>query len=208
MRLSLSLLCSLLLLSTSAAAEVFTGRGGLHFSLSRGSVSSPEDSDLEVTSTGVLAKYGVKRSSRGGNYEAQEVTALGEPYDLKDAAGGKWRMWIRTALDQVVSVEIIRAPRRMAKTDRVFNAVAVTIDGAQAHPTFSQLVLFANGTYLFGRVRGKYKYDEGGVTLDGTPGQWGRGAYTLNSDGLIFRFSRGHVVYEVKYEQQVNVAVR
>jgi hypothetical protein len=44
--------------------------------------------------------------------------------------------------------------------------------------------------------------DEGGVTLDGVPGQWGRAAYTVNGDGLVFRFNRGQLTFEVKYELQ------
>jgi hypothetical protein len=196
-----------LLFALPASAEIFTGQNGLIFSLARGTVSSPDDADLEVTSRTVSAKHGIKRSSRSGNFQKQEVAVLGEAYDLKDAAGGKWRMWLRTVVGQVVEVELVRvAPA--PKTDRAYRAVAVSIDGLQAEPTFSPLTLLADGSYRFGTVRGRYVTDEGGVTLDGVPGQWGRAAYTINGDGLIFRFVRGHAVYIVKYERLVNVASR
>ena len=208
MRLPISLFVAAVLLATPAFAEVFTVREELHFSLSRGSVTSPEDQDLWVTSRGVSAKYGIKRAGREGDFELQEVTVLGEPYELKDAAGGRWRMWIRTGLGNLIEVELIRANRPAPTMDRTFRAVSVSIDGAQAEPTFSQLTLFADGSYQYGTVRGHYQANEGGVTLDGTPAQWGRAAYTVNGDGLTFRFRRGLFVFEVKYEQLVNVANR
>lgn len=207
MRLSIPLLAALLL-AFPASAEVFTGNRGVFFSLSRASVSSPEDADLEVTSHRVAAKYGVKRSSRKGAFQDREIAALGEPYDLKDAAGGKWRMWIRSVAGETVAVELLRVPKPGRSVDRKFRAVAVTIDGMQAQPTFADLTLFANGSYRLGTNRGRYQPDEGGVTFDGVPGQWGRAAYSVNADGLIFRFIRGRLFFEVRYEQQVNVASR
>jgi hypothetical protein len=208
MRLPIALFAAATLLAAPASAEVFTAPQGFHFSLSRGSVSSPEDADLQVTPLGVTAKYGVRRVSRGGAFDKQEVAVLGEAYDLKDAAGGKWRMWIRTAYEKKVEVELIRVRRPAPAADRIYRAVAVTIDGMQAEPTFSALTLFADGSYRLGTGRGRYELDEGGVILDGVPRQWGRGAFAVNGEGLIFRFIRGQLAYEVKYEQQVNVALR
>lgn len=206
--MKIPLFAAVLLLASPAAAEIFTGQDGLHFSLARASLSSPEDADLQVTSRGVFAPHGVKRTSRGGGFEPVEVAVLGEPYDLKDAAGGKWRMWIRTAVGKVVEIELLRVVKPAPRMERTFRAVAVTIDGMQADPTFAALTLFTDGSYRMGTVRGRFTVDEGGVTLDGVPSQWGRAAYTVNGDGLIFRFVRGRAVYVVKYEQQVNVAVR
>ncbi len=202
------LLAAAVVLTTSASAEVFSATDNLHFSLTRGTLSSPEDADLDVTAYGVTAKYGVKRASREGEFSNKEVAVFGEPYDVKDAAGGKWRLWIKSAEGKRVQVEILRARRPATRSDRTYKAVAVTIDGTQAEPTFSQLTLLADGTYRFGKVFGRYVLDEGGVTLDGVPGYWGRAAYTLDGEGLMFRFNRGQLLFEVKYELQTrpNVA--
>ncbi len=208
MRPAAALLAALVLLATPAAAEVFSGSNGLHLSLERAAAAAPEDADLEVTAFGIKAKNGIKRASREGGFEQSEVTVLGEPYDLKDAAGNSWRMWVKTAEGKLIVIELIRARRPGPLTERHYQSVAVTIDGAQSEPTFAELTLLPDGTYRYGTVRGRYTSDEGGVTLDGVPGTWGRATYSVNGDGLIFRFNRGRLVFEVRYEQRVNVAAR
>jgi hypothetical protein len=207
MRLSILLLAAVALRATPVAAEVFRGAEGVFFSLSREMVTNPADAELSVTAEGVSAKYGIKRSRRGGDFEKQEVTAFGEPYDLKDRGGGRWRMWIRSAAGKVIEIELLRLHPLVKKADRVFHVVAVTIDGLRAEPTFAPLTLRGDGSYRLGTVRGRYRLDEKGVTLDGIPATWGRGAYTVNKDGLTFRFLRGHIVYEVKYHQRRDARV-
>lgn len=207
MRLSIPLLAALSL-ATPAVAEVFTGKDSISFSLARGSVSAPEDADLEVTAMGVTAKHGIKRANSGEGFSTQAVPVLDEPFDLKDASGGKWRMWIRTGVGALIQIELVRArgPAPQIHRERVYRSVAISIDGQQADPTFPQLTLLPNGGYRLGLARGKYQLDEGGVTLDGVPAQWGRATYTVNGEGLVFRFIRGHALYEVRYELSVNLA--
>ena len=201
MRVPFLLLAAGVLLAAPAEAELFTAPQGLSFSLARGTPSSREEADLEVTARGIWARHGIKRASRTGAPATREVAVLGEPYELTDGAGGKWRLWLRAAQGERVEVELVRARPPAPLGDRVFRAVAVTIDGLPAEPTFAPLTLFADGRYRLGTGRGRYALDEAGVTLDGVPGSWGRASYAVNGEGLVFRFLRGQVAWEVRYER-------
>ena len=111
-------------------------------------------------------------------------------------------MWVTSASEEKVNVELIRA-RPTALVDRVFQAAGVTIDGAPSEPTLEQLTLYTDGTYLLGTTVGRYHRSEEGITLDGAPAQWGRGAYAVNGQGLVFNYYRGLLVFQVRYEEQV-----
>ena len=66
----------------------------------------------------------------------------------------------------------------------------------------------ADGRYRLGTARGSFVQDEAGVSLDGVPAQWGRGAFTVDSAGLTFRFLRGVAQWEEKYERAPSLATR
>lgn len=196
--LSFALLCA-----ASARAELFVSHTGfVHFNLIRGQPSSIENADLHVSANGVWSKAGLRRAGRRDDFHQLEITALDEPYDVLDTAGGRWRMWIRTAEGRVIEIELVRQrPARHAFFPaEAFEVASITIRGARAANTFARLVLFPDGRYTLGGARGRYTRDERGVTLDGVPG-WGRAAYTLEGDGLVFRFERGPLDYEVRYQQ-------
>lgn len=190
-----------LVLGAPAGAEVFTGRDGLSFSLARAALTEQQDADLTVTGLGVTAKYGVRRERRVGPLQEHEVTVLGETYRLQDGAGGEWRMWIRTVVGKVVVVELIKARAPEERIARTYRAASVTIDGKPAKVTFQPLTLYPNLRYRYGTMPGRYTRTDWGVTLDGTPAQWGTAAYTVEGDGLVFRFMRGVLQFEVRYER-------
>ena len=189
----------LLAVSVPAFAEVFIGRDGLNFSLAQGAQVGKADADLQVTPFGITAKYGVKREQRQGDLQTQEVTVLNEVYRVQDEDGGQWRMWVKTVVGEVVVVELVKA-QPQPRGDRTYRAVSVTIDGKPAAASFAALTLYAGHSYTYGTVTGRYAKNDWGVTLDGAPGTWGRGAYTLNGEGLVFRFVRGISQYEVRYQ--------
>lgn len=199
-----ALVLSVLLVAVPSFAEVFTGRDGLNFSLATGAqVARADDADLQVTPFGITAKYGVRRERRQGDLQPQEVTTLNEVYQVQDADGAQWRLWVKTVVGTVVVAELLKTqpPQR---GDRFYRPVSVTIDGKAAKNTFQELTLYANRSYTYGTVSGRYAQSDWGVTLDGVPGAWGRGAYTVKGDGLVFRFVRGISQYEVRYQQLPN----
>ena len=207
MRTPLALaVAAVVLLTGSAHAEVFTARDALHLSLRRSAVTLATDSELDVTSKGINARYGIKRSSRTGPFDYREVTVLGEPYDLQDADGGKWRLWVRSVVGRVLVVELVRAlPQRPQFTER-YQVSSLSINGEEASPTFPPLVLQADGAYQLGGVNGHYKRSEIGVTLDGVPAHFGIGRYWANRDGLTFTYRLGKNTFEVKYQLSPNLA--
>lgn len=201
-------LAAVALFSTSARAELFVARDTLHFSLTRGAVTDAQSSELDVTARGINARNGIKRASRAGAFDYREVTVLGEPYDLQDANGGKWRLWVRTVAGHDMVVELVRArPARRAVTEH-FQLSSLSINGEEASPTFPPLVLEADGTYRLGGVTGRFQRTETGVTLDGVPAHFGKGRYWANLDGLTFNYRLGKNHFEVKYQASQNYAAR
>lgn len=205
---SLCALAVLVLLSTSASAEVFVAHERFEFSLIRGAISNALESDLEVTPLGINAPYGIKRSSRAGQLESKEVTVLREPYDLEDAQGGQWRLWVRSVNGPVIVVELVRARPFGLPITQSYQLTSVSINGEEASPTFPPLVLNANGTYRLGKVSGRYVRTETGVTLDGVPAHFGKGTFWVNLDGLTFNYRVGDNQFEVKYRLSQNYAAR
>jgi hypothetical protein len=199
-------LAVVVLLSTSARAEVFVARDRFDFSLIRSAVSNALESDLEVTPMGINAPYGIKRSSRAGQLESKEVTVLGEPYDLEDAQGGRWRLWVHSVNGPVIVVELVRARPFGLPVTESYQLTSVSINGEEALPTFPPLILNANGTYRLGKVSGRYVRTETGVTLDGVPAHFGKGTFWANLDGLTFNYRLGHDQFEVKYRLNQNYA--
>lgn len=197
MRLALLLIVAV---SSPAFAEIFTGRDGLHFSLAEGKPVPKEEADLRVTPFGIEAKYGVRRDKRQGELQTNEVTVLGDTYRVQDQDGGQWRLWVKTVVGHVVVAELLKiVPEE--RVERILRPVSVTIDGKSARPsTFQPLTLYPNNSYRYGTVTGRYSSNDWGVTLDGVAGQWGRAAYTVKGDGLVFKFLRGVTQYEVRFE--------
>ena len=68
--------------------------------------------------------------------------------------------------------------------------------------TCQPLTLYPNLRSRYGAMAGRYTRTDWGVTPDGTPGPWGTAAYTVNGDGLVFRFMRGVLQFEVRYERE------
>ena len=195
-------LVALSLIPTRASAEVFVAHEGvLAFSLSRSRVTTPLDAELKITHRSVWAQSGIKRVSRAGSFDRREVTVLNEPYELKDRKGGTWKLWIRHASAKgVVVVELIRAQPRVFPV-QVFEIASVNVLGEDTEPSLPRLTLYPDGRYRLGPHAGRYERDEGGVLLDGVAEHWGRGAYTVDSEGLVFRFRRGPLIYEVRYQE-------
>jgi hypothetical protein len=192
-------LLALLLLPTGARAETFTANDGtVLFSLTRTRTTSPIDAELKVSASGVWAQTGIRRAKRHGSYQQREITVLNEPYDLKDSTGGQWRMWIRRAAGKNVEIELVRA-QPTDFPDQIFEPASVIVLGANTQPGLPRLTLFSDGRYRLGANHGRYKRDESGVTFNGIAARWGRGAYTVDAEGLVFRFKRGPLTYEVRY---------
>lgn len=198
-----TLLLAALLCSVPALAEIYTSDDDFHFSLARRTMTGATDGDLHISSIGVFAQYGARRLSRAGGFQVHEVLVLGEAYDVKDAAGATWQMWIRMSRNRTIEVELNeqRPEARVAGATEKFRAVSITIDGAEAAPTFAPLELAADGKYRLGTANGRFERDDAGLSLDGVPAQWGRGALSLSGEALTFRFLRGSVRWEVKYER-------
>ena len=201
MRTLLLLTAAALLSSSTALAEVFSSRDDFHFSLTRAALTSATDGDLHVSAVGVFAQYGAKRSSRDGEFQTREVVVLDEPYDVKDATGSTWRMWIRMSADRTIEVELMHQPVVSAPS-QLFRAALLTIDGIDASPTFADLELTADGKYRLGMAHGRYQRDEAGVVLDGAASQWGRGTFSVDGQGLTFIYERGPSRWAVTYEQK------
>ncbi len=173
---------------------------GSTFSLAKGTPVAKGDGDLTVTPFGIEAKHGVKREKRAGDLQSNEVTVLDETYRVQDEEGGQWRLWVKTVVGPVVVAELLRVVPR-TREERTLRPVLVTVDGKRARTTsFQPLTLFPNHSYRYGTVTGRYSTNDWGITLDGVPGTWGRGAYTVKGDGVVFRFVRGVAQYEVRFE--------
>jgi hypothetical protein len=190
----------LLLIPTPADAEIFaTTDGVVLFSLARSRTTTPIDADLKVSARFVWSQSGVRRVKRKGKLERREVTVLNEPYDVKDSRGGKWRMWIREVAGKSITVELVRTPPRVFPI-QVLEVSTVTVMGESTDPALPSLTLFPDGHYRLGHHIGRYWRDETGVLLGGPAAHWGRGAYAIKGDGLVFRFKRGPLAYEVRYQ--------
>jgi hypothetical protein len=200
----LLLVVATLAISTQALAEGYTSPDIFHFSLANGEQANEAvDADLHVAPTLVVAKYGVKRSSRDGDFQSREVVVTDEAYLVKDARGAIWRMWVRPAVGverTVMQVELVRAENETTPANMKFRASSFTIDGNEAPPSGVRLELFADGTYRAGTMSGRYVRDEGGVTFDGPAATWGRGTFSLRSDALVFKYMRFNAAFEVHYD--------
>lgn len=195
------LICLLVLTASASEAASLSLVMPAGVDLQQQKATSRTGADLVVFDRVLIAQHGIALAPASTDFQQQAPLVLDADYRVRDAAGGVHQVRVHAVHGKNVVLTTTTGEEAETATERRlggrYETALVRIGGEVSEAKYPDLVLHSDGTFQIGGVTGDWTSVKGALSLGGYYANWGMADVSGRGDQIRFRFSRGHLEFEV-----------